>query len=380
MASHKKTYKIAYVTGTRAEFGYFRHVLQTLKKRGFNVLVVATGMHTVRGFGNTFREVKGSGLRTIALKDGTDGKSLSRMAAATGKNLAQLSALFAKEKPDIVLVEGDRGEQVAAALAAAYLNIPVLHRAGGNWSGTIDNKLRWALSALADYHFPSNSAFARNLRKSGIPKERIFDIGGVTPDAIARKEFLAPRECRKKYGINEGQCSVLLAYHPDTTAHGTEKAQIEEVLAGLSNFDVPVIAIGANADAGGAAINARLRAYAHTKKNFSFYEHVNRSDYLGLLNCVDALIGNTSSGFHELPSFKKPYVCIGSRQEGRLGELRHILRVPPKRGAIERALKKALFDVRFRHSLKDIRNPYGKGDFYKKFPQTLKRILASRHY
>lgn len=375
MEEKNKKYRVAYVTGTRAEFGYVKSVLQEINaSKEMEVLVIATGMHTAQGFGNTVRDVEASGLPTVKIEDGNDGKSLSSMTASVGANVIHLSAIFEKEKPDLLIAEGDRSEQLSATITAAYFNIPVIHRAGGNTSGSIDNKIRWALSALADYHFPSNKVLGKNLEKHGVPKEKIYNIGGVVPDAIARKEFLPSEECRKKYNLVEGP-RMLLVYHPNTEEHDKVEDQIEEILQALSTLRFQTIAIGSNSDAGGAIINKRLAEYAKENAFLQFHIGLSRFDYLGLLNCIDVLVGNTSSGFSELPSFKKPYVLIGTRQTNRFGEARHIIQVPPNSSKIITAIRRALTDKKFRSGLKKLKNPYGNGDFYKKFPPLVLDIL-----
>lgn len=374
-----KKYKVAYVTGTRAEFGYMEHVLKEINaSHEMEVLVIATGMHTAKGFGETIRDVEASGLRAIPIEDGNEGKTLSHMASSVGSNISQLSSIFETEKPDVLIAEGDRGEQLAAAIAAAYLNIPIIHRAGGNISGSIDNKIRWLLSTLADYHFPSNKVLGKNLEKRGIPRERIYAIGGMVPDAIARKEFLTAEECQKKYGLGEGPL-MLLVYHPNTEEHEQAQKQINEILKALSELRYQTIALGSSSDAGGAVINTQLETYAKQNSFLHFYKSIPRFDYLGILNCIDVLVGNTSSGFSELPSFKRPYVLIGSRQTNRFGETRHIIQVPPEGSKIVTAIQRALTDKKFRSRLKSLKNPYGNGDFYKKFPALVFDILRKKN-
>ncbi len=371
-----KKYKVAYVTGTRAEFGYMKRTLEEINKSPLmEMVVVATGMHTMPGFGETIKDVGQSSLRVLTIQDGNDGKSLSSMAASVGSNISQLSSIFEKEKPDILLVEGDRGEQLAATIAAAYLNIPIVHHGGGNTSGTIDNKIRWGISAFADHHFPSNSTLAGNLKKKGVPREKIYNIGGPVPDDIVLGYFQNAEECRKKYGLTKEGPVLFLVYHPNTEEHGKEEGQIDEVLKALSVLRYQTIAIGSNSDAGGHVINEQMEKFAHEYSFFKFYKNIPRFDFLGLLNVTDVLVGNTSAGFSESPSFKKPYVLIGSRQTGRFGETRHIIEVPSKDSRIVAAIHRALTDIRFRRGLKSLKNPYGKGDFYKKFPPLILEIL-----
>ena len=377
MRQSKKIHKIAYVTGTRAEFGYMKQSLQELNHLSeVEVVIIATGMHTASGFGKTISEVKSSGLRVIAIADGNDGKTLESMAVSVAKNLSLIVPLLSIEKPQLLIIEGDRGEQLAAGLAASYLNIPILHRGGGNTSGNIDNKIRSALTAIADYHFPSNREIGKILAARGIPKKNIYNIGGPVPDMIMQKEYLAEKSCREKYNLTEGPLLVLV-FHPVTEENGNGKEQIREILKAIKIFKYQTIAIGSNSDAEGRYINEVLKSFEKETPFLQFYTHIPRYDYLGLLNVADLLIGNTSSGFSELPSFKKPYILVGNRQHKRFGEKRHILNVRPEYTSISQAIKRALTDKTFRRNLRFLRNPYGNGDFYKQFPKAVLSILKT---
>jgi UDP-hydrolysing UDP-N-acetyl-D-glucosamine 2-epimerase len=375
--NNKKKYKVAYVTGSRSEFGYMKRPLEEINRLpGVSVVVFATNMHTAQGFGETIQEVNNSAFRTIPLKDGTNGKTLVSMVSAIGSNISQLSELFAKEKLDLLIVEGDRGEQLAAALVASYLNIPVLHRGGGNTSGSIDNKIRNALTAISEFHFPSHKKLAGVLEKKGIPRKNIITIGGPVADAIARKEYLNSDKTREKYQIGQEQI-LLLAYHPVTEEFGKAVHELEEILEAIEALGIQTIAIGANADADGSLLNERMKEFQKTHSFFSFHTHVPREEYLGLLNVTDVLIGNTSSGFSELPSFKKPYVLVGSRQNSRFGEGPHIIHVSAKKSLLIKAIKHALTNDAFRRKLRHVKNPYGNGDFYKRFPLEVLKILKN---
>jgi UDP-hydrolysing UDP-N-acetyl-D-glucosamine 2-epimerase len=375
MGSNKKKYLVAYITGTRAEFGYWKRSLLSLQENPeIDVYVIATSMHTIEGYGSTLEQVRESGLRIKEIHDGNNGASLASLAASIGKNMSEMAKIFSEERPDLLMVSGDRGEQLAGALAAAYLNIPVVHHGGGNTTGSIDNKVRNAISAIADYHLPSNKLLGENLEKSGVEKTRIFNIGGPVPDEIALGNFTTPEKMREKYHISADQPSLVLLFHPNTDEHGKEETYLTEILSALSELGYRTIAIGANAD-GGRVINERLKEFAAEHSFMSFYASVPREDYLGFLGVADVLVGNSSSGFSELPSFKKPYVCLGHRQEGRFGETRHILFTPIEKGEILNAIKKVL-SPGFKESLKDLKNPYGDGDFYKKLPPLILNLLS----
>lgn len=376
MAQRKnKKYKVGYLSGSRSEFGYLKRPLQELNQlQNVEVFVIATGTHTASKFGRTLSEVTSSGLRVISLYDGTDGMTLTSMARTLAVHIREVTRILMKEKPDAVIVEGDRIEQLGMAIPASILNIPILHRGGGNVSGSIDNKIRWVLSTLADYHFPSHRALGKELEKHAVPKERIINIGGVVPDAIVQKEFLGKRACRKQFRIQTHPL-LILAFHPNTEKYTETQSQIDEVLAAIASLGYETIAVGANADAGGARINKRLRAFARTHPSFQFHVNLPRHKYLGLLNIADVLVGNTSSGFSELPSFKKPYVLVGERQEKRFGEKRHIIHVPAKQGAVRRAIVYALTNKKFRAGLRHLTNPYGSGHFWRRFPREVLKIL-----
>ncbi len=354
--------RVAVVTGTRADFGLWGPVLRELADRPlrFEPQLLVMAMHLDERFGRTVGEVRRYGLPIMAEVACTPMEDTSAaMGASLGVALEGASSVLAAGHPDWLLVLGDRGEQLAAALAALHQGIAIAHLHGGErTAGAVDDTLRDLISRTAHLHLPATVTAGRRLIELGEEEWRIRVTGGPGIDAI-RLQHPAPPDIglRSRYGIGADEPYLLAIVHPETAAGGATPAVLTDALiAGLAAAGLPVIAIWPNADAGGRAIAERL-ATAHARLA-ALVPSVPHDDYLRLLVGAAALVGNSSSGIIEAPFLRVPAVNVGERQEGReRGD--NVIDVPPSPEGIAKAVERATAPE-FRARLTG-RSPYGDG-------------------
>jgi UDP-N-acetylglucosamine 2-epimerase (non-hydrolysing)/GDP/UDP-N,N'-diacetylbacillosamine 2-epimerase (hydrolysing) len=281
------------------------------------------------------------------------------MAEAIGRGVAGFVHAFDRLKPDLVLLLGDRYEIFAAAQAAYVKKIPIAHLCGGDVTdGALDDAFRHSISKMASLHFPTNADAARRLRQLGEAEARIHTVGSTGIDAILRAPQIAPSDLEKSLGHKLAGRYLLATFHPVTLDALPSLDQLNELLAAFEAID-PAIAIVftlANADADGRALNAAIEAFAKRRPNTFAHVSLGPERYLNLMRRAAAVVGNSSSGLYEAPSFDVPTVNIGRRQEGRL-RAKSVIDCPPERKAIGAAIQKALA-LRPEGTV----NPYGDGE------------------
>ncbi len=371
--------KIVYISGTRADFGLMQRTLVELKKY-FDLTIIATAMHLSERWGMTVRVIEEMGFKVRRVDMLLESSVLSGMAKSFGIGTYGITQALEELKPDLLFVEGDRGEQLAAAIAGSHLGLPILHQGGGDVSDSIDNKIRQAISIFSDYHLTGNPQSQQNLIKIGIDPQKVFMIGEPGLDEIYDKEYASKEEISAKFRINQRRKLAILVFHPNTNEYENIKTQIAQLLTTITQIikvmNVQVVALTANSDAGGNIINDALKAFAQQAPPdcFQLYDNFTRREFLGFLNVCEFMIGNSSSGLTELPSFGKPFVCVGTRQKGRLhGE--NVLEVGYQPAAILEGIKIALNDENFRRKLVNMKNPYGEGKTYLKIIKIVGDIL-----
>lgn len=370
--------KICVITGTRADYGIFSPVMKSIKSsNNLKLYIVATCMHLMKEFGYTVKEIEKDGFNVyekvnISYKEDTG----QAMAFSVGKAVSMFSKVFARLRPDFVLVLGDRGEMLAAAISANYANIPVAHLHGGEVSGHIDGILRHAITKLSHIHFPATESAKERILKLGEEKYRIFRVGAPAIDRILNEQLPNKGELSRKYKINDDEPLALLVQHPVSTENNNSGKQIKASLEAIKKLSLQTILIYPNADAGGRKMLCIIRQY----KIYSFikiFKSIPHKDYLGLMKMADVLIGNSSSGITEAPSFHLPVVNIGSRQKGRERSF-NIIDAPHNKNAIIKAIKKALYDKNFKEEVKQCKNPYGDGHASKRIVNVLAHIKLDK--
>ncbi len=341
--------RVAVVTGTRAEYGLLAPVIARLSKdRAFDCRVIVTGAHLDRSRGYTVRELLADGVRIAARvplrQRGDDGAAV---ASAISQAVAGLSRAYARLRPDLVVLLGDRFEAFAAAAAALPLRIPVAHLHGGERTeGVWDESLRHAITKLSHLHFAAAPAYGRRLRRLGEDPKRIFVVGSPAVDRVRSLPRLSRAELSRSLRLDLRAPVVVATFHPETLAADRGLASCRAMLAALAKARATVVLTAPNADAGGRAIRAELAAFVKKSGGrAALFDSLGQKRYYSLLAAADAMVGNSSSGILEAPYFGLPVVNLGSRQDGRerLGPAIEVSRPTPASvgAALARALRPA---------------------------------------
>jgi UDP-hydrolysing UDP-N-acetyl-D-glucosamine 2-epimerase len=312
--------KIHYVSGSRADFGLMRGCLQHLAGSRHELSVVATGQHLLEKYGSSVNDIRAAGLSLAAqIPARLTGESGGEMARAFTAEMDGMIDLWERDRPDLVLVLGDRGEMLAATLAAVHLGIFTAHIHGGERSGTLDESLRHAISKLAHVHFPATEDAAQRLKRMGELPETIRVIGapGLVDLCRSRAACIDRRAILSEYGLSVDRPLSLVVFHPVVQEAGDGGGQIRTVIRSLQSLGHQLVVLRPNSDAGGKAIDQSLDAVGE-HPDIVVLTHLERRHYLSLLAAADVLVGNSSSGIIESASLGTPCVNLGSRQNDRL--------------------------------------------------------------
>ena len=315
--------KIHYVTGSRADFGLMEKTLTAINNSAIiDLEVIVIGQHLLGKYGHTISDIKDIDLKiahTVETSlDGTNGIAMSKNFA---KQMEKLSEFWVLNRPDLVVVLGDRGEMLAATLAAIHLGIHLVHIHGGELSGTIDESFRHAISKLSHFHLTSSEDASTRLRKMGEMPETVFTVGAPGLASINENLKIEKNFFAKNHSIKETTHKVVCAFHPVFQEMKDSRYQISQVLAFLHNKRCSGILISPNSDAGGEIIQSTISKFMdddYFKQHFKFLTHLSRPEYLTAVANSDLLVGNSSSGIIESASLGVAFVNIGSRQKNRL--------------------------------------------------------------
>lgn len=369
--------RICVVTGSRAEYGLLYWVLHDLRADpAFELQIVVSGMHLAPAFGHTVDEIEKDGFAIARKVDMlVAGDSPAAIAKSIGLGVIGMAEALEHLKPEIVVVLGDRFEIFAAAQACLVLNIPLAHIAGGDTTeGAIDEAMRHAISKMAHVHFATNAGSAERLRQLGEDPAQIYVVGSPGLDHLRRRPLLDRAMLEGALGAPLGRSNLLVTFHPVTLDERAGLGAFDALLQALDDAaaDATLWCSRPNADTGGRAIAARLDAWAAQRKGrVHVFASLGQLCYLSLMAQVDAVVGNSSSGLYEAPSFGVTTVDIGERQRGRLAAA-SVLRCEATREAITAALARALaLDRR-----PDVVNPYGDGDSARRIVDVLRRLPA----
>ncbi len=361
--------KIIYVSGTRADYGLMKETLKKIDNSSeIDLSICVTGMHLSALYGNTIEEIKNDrfkicGTIFIEVEDTTP----LVMAKSIGHNIIGFADIFAKEQPNVVLLLGDRGETLAAAIAAVHLNIPIVHLHGGERSGTVDEMVRHAISKLAHYHFVATEASKQRLIAMGEVADSIFLVGAPGLDEIKLHKPCTKNAFIKQYQFDAQKKIALLVYHPVVQEYDEIAEQFSQVIEAALSFDLQIICLQPNSDAGGQLIREKLSNYDNPP-NVLIISHLLRARYIDCLANVDVMLGNSSSGIIEAASFNLPVVNIGTRQNLR-ERSDNIIDVEANFESIKKGLKTAL-----NLNIGNYINCYGDGNTSQRCYELLKNI------
>jgi GDP/UDP-N,N'-diacetylbacillosamine 2-epimerase (hydrolysing) len=366
--------KIAVVTGTRAEYGIFKPVLKAIQARpGLELALVATGMHLSREFGYTITEIKRDGFQIAARVDMMPADDTpAAMAESVGRGITGLVRAWQRLKPDIILVLGDRTEPLAAAVAGAYMNIPLAHIHGGDVCGNIDDSARHAITKFAHIHFPATKTSAERILKMGEEAWRVRLVGSPALDVVLHEPLLPAAALAQKYALDLARPLVLVIQHPVTSQADEAPQQMQVTMEAVVASGHPAVVLYPNSDAGGRRMIEVIREY---QKNplIKAFPSLPRREYLSLMKLARVMVGNSSGGIVEAPSFGLPTVNIGIRQDGRERGA-NVIDCDHRKNDIIRAIKKALADKEFLAEVKKCRSPYGDGRASRRIAEILSEM------
>jgi UDP-N-acetylglucosamine 2-epimerase (non-hydrolysing)/GDP/UDP-N,N'-diacetylbacillosamine 2-epimerase (hydrolysing) len=369
------------VTTTRADFGLLYGLLKSIRAdSALRLQVIVSGTHLTPEFGMTVKEIETERVRIDRkINMQLTGESGLANAKSIGLGVGEFADALAELKPAIIVLLGDRFELFAPAIAALMLRIPIAHIHGGERSeGAIDESVRHAITKMSSIHFAATESYKRRITQMGESPERVFNFGAPGLDQIYGAELMSRAQLEQEIGLPQDPVG-LVTFHPATLDRGDVNAQLDHLIGAIKASKINAIFTMANADAEGARINARLRALcAQYPGKFKWIPHLGHRRYLSCLRHCAVMIGNSSSGLTEAPSFRLPVVNIGDRQRGRV-LAPNVIDVTCSKAAILEGIKKGI-SARFRASIRGMRNPYDRfhdGRASERIKDVLKKIPLS---
>ncbi len=368
--------KICVVTGTRAEYGLLYWLMKEIEEdNNLELQLIVTGMHLSPEFGLTYKEIEkdfkiDKKIEMLLSSDTSIGISKSM-------GLAQISFAEAYQElePDIVVVLGDRYETFSAVSAAMIARIPIAHLHGGEATeGLIDESIRHSITKMSHIHFTASQEYKNRVIQLGEQPDKVFNVGGLGIDNIKRLKLLSKKEFEKSINFKLNKKNILVTFHPVTLESSTAKEQFQHLLDAIDILeDTNIIFTKANSDTDGRIINSMIDMYVKENSQKSVcFTSLGQLRYLSALQYVDAMVGNSSSGLAEAPSFKIGTINIGDRQKGRI-MADSVINCKSDRESILKAFKK-LYSKVFQEELKTSINPYGDGCASLKIIEELKKV------
>lgn len=370
--------KICIVTATRAEYGLLKPLIQKLKQDGeFDVKVAVTGMHLSPEFGLTYREIEQDLImidKKIEILLSAD--TPSAISKSMGMAMIGFAEYFSDAAFDAVILLGDRYETLAVACAAMNAKIPIVHLYGGETTeGAVDEAIRHAITKLSYLHLTSTERYRKRVIQMGEAPERVFSVGALGVENAMNTMLLEKEELSSQLEIELDSPFALVTFHPVTLETKSAETQTQELLLALDAFpEWNFIITKANADGDGRIINQLLEKYAQAHANIKVFDSLGMVRYLSAMKYCEMVIGNSSSGLVEAPSFHIPTVNIGDRQKGRIRAASVIDCTPEKIAIVETMMKAKRPD--FHRLLENLENPYGDGVTSEKIINILKVMIC----
>jgi len=368
--------KICVVTGTRAEYGLLYWLMKEISvDNDLALQVVATGMHLSEEFGNTYQQIEKDGF-TIDKKVDISLTSDTELAISKsiGLGVFGFADVFNKLQPDLIVVLGDRFEIFSAVSAAMIAKIPVAHLHGGEATeGLIDESIRHSITKMSHLHFVATDEYRNRIIQLGEQPDRVFNFGGLGIDNINKLKLLSKADFESAINFKLGDNNLLITFHPVTLEKSTSRIQFQALLDSISELrNTKIIFTKANCDIDSRVINSMIDDYVAKHENTIAFTSMGQLNYLSALQFMDAVVGNSSSGLIEAPSFKIGTVDIGDRQKGRI-KAESVISCLPKKKNIGISLNK-LYSKEFQNILDKVENPYGKGGASKEIVNIIKGV------
>lgn len=380
--------KICIVTGTRAEYGLFYWLLKGIESDpDLQLQIVATGMHLSPEFGLTYKLIEKDGFKIskkIEMLLSSD--SSTGISKSMGLGIISLAEAFEELIPDIVVLLGDRFETFAAAIAATVARIPIAHLHGGEITiGAVDEAFRHSITKMSHLHFTATEEYRSRVIQLGEDPLRVFNVGGLGMDNVKKLKLMCRKDFEDSICFKLGSHNFMVTFHPVTLEHATAGEQFQNLLCALDELeDTRLVFTKPNADTGGRIIIKMIDEYIHNNSHKAIaFVSLGQLRYLSAMQFMDGVVGNSSSGLVEAPTFKIGTINIGDRQGGRI-KADSVIDCNPTKDSILKAIKK-LYSEEFQERLKYTQNPYGEGGAAKKIKKVLKEkkladILKKQFY
>ena len=352
--------RVAYVTGTRADYGLFSEALKRIREHPeLELGLIVTAMHLEPQFGMTVAEIESDGMPIVARVRSLEADDTgAAQARSVGRVLIGITDALAEFQPEVLVVLGDRGEMLAGAAAAVHLGIAVAHVHGGEVSGTVDELVRHAITKLSHVHFTATEDAAHRIRKMGERPENVHVVGAAGLDYLRRFEPIPDAEISRDVGFDVMRPFIIFTQHPVTGEVDEAAAQMRTSLRALEYSGLQVVATYPNSDAGGRAMIDVLKEWKGDWLHV--FPSLGQRKFATLLKRAKAMVGNSSSGIIEAPFFGVPAVNVGTRQAGRL-RAGNVVDVTYDTAAMREAIDCAVNDAAFRERVLTSPSPYGDG-------------------
>lgn len=370
------TRKICVITGTRAEYGLLRWLMHEIRDHSeLSLQLVVTGTHLCPEFGLTYREIEEDGFRIdhkVVILTSSD--SAVGVAKSMGRGLTGFADALDQLVPDLIVVLGDRYEIFSAVATALVLRIPVAHLHGGELTaGAFDDALRHAITKMSHLHFVAAQEYLNRVVQLGEDPARVFLVGGLGVDSIRRLSLLGREELEAAIDFKLGARNLLVTFHPATLDSMPATVQLEALLNALDEFpETCLIFTAPSSDTGGRELMRLIESYAARRSTACVHASLGQLRYLSCVAHVDGVVGNSSSGIMEVPSFKKGTVNIGDRQGGRLMPA-SVINCEPSQSSISAAIR-YMYSDEFQASLAGVVNPYGDGGASRKIVDVIRNV------
>jgi GDP/UDP-N,N'-diacetylbacillosamine 2-epimerase (hydrolysing) len=371
--------KICFIGTSRATYGYKKNIIKILQRdKNVKCYYVVTGMHLSKKHGYSVNEIlkdKISIFKKFKMNYSKIDNHVS-FVKSLSTEMQKFSQILAKLKPDILVVTGDRAEMFIAAISAVYMDIPVAHIQAGDLSGHIDGSVRHAITKISHIHFASCQDSAQRVLKMGEQKWRVFNVGAPQLDELREVKRNNNELILSKLNIDQKDNFFLVIFHPVLYNLKSASKQINIILQSVKKYNYKKIIIYPNIDTGNKRIIDIINKF-RKKKNYKIIKNLSRTEFLILLKRASILIGNSSVGILEAPTFKTPVLNLGSRQRGRM-QANNVVNCDFDEKKIIKSINFILNDKNFKKNLKKCKNPYGHGKSSKKIIRILKNIKINR--
>jgi UDP-N-acetylglucosamine 2-epimerase (non-hydrolysing)/GDP/UDP-N,N'-diacetylbacillosamine 2-epimerase (hydrolysing) len=364
--------KVFVVVERRADYSRYKPILEKMVKDPFfEVHLVVTGICLLEEHGSDINYIEQDGFKISArvpmfnsVRPDTGGEMVRSMSRVMTGLVDELESV----KPDLVLSGFDIGANMAVTIAAAHMNIPVFHIQGGEVTGSIDESIRHAMSKFSHIHLPATEDAKNRLIRMGENPNNIFVVGCPSIDVLKDTPYISKIDLEKEFDLDFSKPFIIMIQHPVTTEARSSLDQIKETIIAIKELKIQCIVLLPNNDAGFSKIIEEIK-----QSGLKWYPSLPTDKFINLYRNAWALVGNSSSGIHETPTFKIPAVNIGNRQSGR-ERAKNVIDVPNERIAIKKAIEKALYNEEFRQFVSKISNPYGEGNSAEKIIEVIKKV------